>query len=224
MPKRKDDQIKEVNIRKSGDILGQITDRLAALDGTDRDQLLSVLEECLVLADQAREAAVAESQPWLAAWIDLQKASLHSDLAEFSGAMGRAVQIHTAMNLALAVIEAIPELPPDLGRAAQLYAWLVGILLRVRVYFEEQDQLQALDDLVRACAENLGQLLAKSQALKAEAADLQFSALVLDELEGLTASAAADPASRDLKAQAASLLKLAGGRPADLPLFSREAK
>lgn len=222
--KKKADHSQENGLQGFDSILAEISARLAKLEGGQGEKLLAGLDECLELADQAHRTALEEDQPWLAAWIALQKASLHSDLAEFSGAMGRAVQIHSAMNLIVETADSIPGLPANLDLAARLYIDLTGILLRIRTFFEEEEQLQALDDLVRGCAENLGQLLAQSQSLKIEAADLMVTARMIEVLDHLEGSPQQGQISRDLDHQAAALLNLAGGCPAQLRHLSGEGR
>lgn len=205
-------------------ILAEISSKLAVLEGSEGEELLSGLDECLELANRAEESAIEEDRPWLGAWIALQKASLHSDLAEYSGAMGRPVQIHAAMNLLLETSDRIPELPPNLNLAAKLYLTLLGILLRMRAFFEGEDQLQALEDLIQAGAENLGQCLAHSHSLKEEAADLLFTSRIIESLDDLAGAPDQGQTSRDLDDQAALLLRLAGGDPAQLGALSGEGQ
>ena len=222
--KKKTDGSQDKGIQTVDSLLTRISARLAELEGGKEGELLAGLDECLEQADQAQDLAIEGNQPWLAAWIALQKASLHSDLAEFSSAMGRAVQVHTSMNLILETAESIPDLPPDLDRAASLYLTLIGVLLRIRTFFEEKDQLQAVDGLIQGCAETLGQLLAHSQALKAEAADLLFTARILEALDDLEVKSDQGGTSRDLDRQAAALLGLAGGHLAQLSRLSGEGQ
>ena len=165
-------------------ILDKISDQLDSA-GEDHQDLQSALENSLVLYNQAKEIFQEEDQPWLAAWVDLQKASLHGGLAQMANAMGRAVQAHTAMELIGEVLTVLPDLPPSMDLGAKLYMTMIIPLFQFRPFFEEPEQLQALDDLILGVSENIGEALALDLSLRAEANDLKFTAGVLEALADL---------------------------------------
>lgn len=205
-------------------ILADISARLSDLESAQEEELSRGLEDCLELACRAHSLASTGGRPWLAAWIALQKASLHSDLAQFLRGSESEAQIESAMDLILETAVSIPDLPANLDQAASLYSTLIGILLRIRGFFEDESQIQALDDLVRGCAETLGQLIAHSQFLKEQAADLLLASRILEVLDDLEGTPDQGKDSRDLDQQAADLISLAGADPAQLAPLSREGR
>jgi len=173
-------------------ILKRISDQLASAE-EEQQNLQAALENSLTSYDQAKVIFQAENQPWLSAWVDLKKAALHCELAEGANYMGRGVQAHTAMELINKTLIAIPDLPADLDLAAKLYITMIETLFRIRTLFDRPDQMQALDELIRGVAENLGESMALDLSLRAEANDLKFTAEILKALADLEE----DPQSKE---------------------------
>ncbi len=165
-------------------ILERISDQLESA-GEDQQKLQSVLENSLTTYDQARVIFLEENQPWLAAWVDLQKSLLHCKLAEGANFMGRSVQAHTALALVKGILDDLPAFPPNLDLTAKIYLTLIEVLFRIRSLFEKEDQLEALDTLIKGLAENLGGSMALDLSLRAEANDLKFTAGILEALADL---------------------------------------
>lgn len=208
-------------------ILDKISEQLESA-GEDQQKILFALESSLDQYDQAKEIFLVESQPWPAAWANLKKASLHIELAQMANAMGRAVQVHTAMELIKDVLTEIPSLSPSMDLAAKLYIVMIDTLIRIRSFFKEPEQLEALDDLIRGVAESLGEAQALDLLFRAEANDLVFSARILEALANLEE----DPqrkgemmeTSRGLSRQAAENLMISSTLDLSGYKMSREEK
>ena len=162
-------------------ILAEVSENLnAAHEG--KQEIRPILENSVDQYQQAREIFLAERQPWLAAWVDLQKASLHCQLAEGANFMGRSVQAHTAMTLINDVLNNISDLPPNLDLTATIYITMTETLFQIRSLFEKPDQLEAIDEFIQGVSENLGEALALDLLYRAEANDLEFTAGILAAL------------------------------------------
>ena len=107
--------------------------------------------------------------------------------------MGRGVQAHTALELVKGVLDDLPAFPPNLDLTAKLYLTLIEVLFQIRSLFKKEDQLDALDALIRGVAENLGESMALDLSLRAEANDLKCTAGILEALADLEE----DPTSKE---------------------------
>jgi hypothetical protein len=200
-------------------ILEALTRGLEGLiEESPEQEIQAILDQAIEDCTEASEYFTGEGQPWLAAWVDLKKATLHCDLAEKANYLGRGVQAHTAMELVSKTLTVIPDLPANLDLAAKLYITMIETLFRIRALFDKADQLQALDELIRGVAENLGEVQVLDLQFRAEANDLLFTASMLEALADLEE----DPeikkelleTSQDLKSQATSNLMISS--PLDL--------
>lgn len=171
------------NLEPALHTLDKITELIES-PGSDQE-IQSALETSLTLYDQAKEILLAEDQPWLAAWVDLQKATFHCELAQMAKSMGRAIQIHTAMELIGEVLTVLQDLPPSTELAVNLYSAMIIPLYQIRSFFEEPEELEALDNLIRGVGENIGEALALDLSLRAEANDLKYTAENLKALADL---------------------------------------
>jgi hypothetical protein len=206
--------------------LAQIIEELESLNKSENNQeVQAALEESLKMCEQAREIFLAHDQPWLAAWTDLKKASLHAKLAQMANYLGRAVQAHSAMELVNGVLEALPTYPFNLDLAANIYIGVIDTLFWIRSLFQEPEQLEALDDLIRGVSENLGEAQAMDFLYRAEANDLNFTAGILETLAELEEDSRAreelKKASQELYGQAEDYLSITS---APLPYNAREGK
>ena len=172
-------------LEKAFSALARISDLAESIEGENDQEIQSALEKSLTLYDQAKEVFLKEDQSWLAAWADIQKASLICELASMANSMGRAVQAHTAMELVKAVLEEMPTYLPSLDLATKLYIALIDTLLRIRSLFNKEDQLEALDNLIHGVAENLGEVMVHDLSFRAEANDLKFTTGILEALADL---------------------------------------
>ncbi len=114
-------------------VLDKISDQLKSAR-EDPQNLQSVLINSLDQYDLAKEIFLAEDQPWQAAWVDLQKASLHCELAQMVNTMGKAVQIHAAMELIGKALAVLPDLPPSMDLGAKLYMTMIIPLIQITVF------------------------------------------------------------------------------------------
>lgn len=189
---------------------------MAAAELDDDEEIRAVLEKALGLCDQAGKIFLEKDQAWLGAWTDIRKASLHCELAQIENNTGRAVQIHAAMELLRKVMDSMETVPPSADMAAKLYNGMIDTLFRIRSFFDEEEQLEAINAFIQGLAENLGEAMAVDLSLRAEANDLKFTAGILEALADLEE----DPRekeeilknSQELSQQAAENLLLSGTR------------
>ncbi len=176
------DKIKQ-ELSEGMDLLQEIAAELGKLDESSQDQdIQAVLEGAIERCGQASEFFLSQDQPWLSAWVDLRKASLLCQLADGMKAKGRRVQAQDALTLVMEVLEKAPGFPPSLDLTAKLHIAMIEPLFRIRALFEKPDQREAIDDLIRAVSENLGEAQAMDLLYRRETADLDFTAGVLDAL------------------------------------------
>jgi hypothetical protein len=209
--------------------LEKVTKLFASVaESDDARKIQSVLNKALKLCHQAGEIFLEKDQPWLAAWTCLRKASLHCELAHVGKDKGRDVQTRTAMELLKNVLDSMEADPPSVNMAAKLYDGIIYTLFRIRSLFNESEQIEALDDMIKVMAENLGETMALDLSLRAEANDLKFTAGILGSL----ADFEEDPilkqdmqkTSRDLLDQAKGNVILSGTLDASAYSITREGK
>jgi hypothetical protein len=165
------------------DLLQEIRIDLGKLDESSQEQdIQEVLERAVKRCGQASDFFLSQDQPWLASWVDLRKASLLCQLADGKKAKARNVQARTALDLVMGVMEKAPGFPPSLDLTSKLHIAMLEPLFRIRALFEKPDQLEAIDGLIRAVSENMGEAQAMDLSYRRETADLDFSAGVLDAL------------------------------------------
>jgi hypothetical protein len=165
------------------DLLQEISADLGKLEESSPDKDIQVvLERSIERCGQASEIFQSQDQPWLAAWVDLRKASLLCELADGKKTKARHAQAQKALDLVMEVMEKAPDFPPSLDLTARLHITMIEILFRFRVLFEKPHQLEAIDGLIRAVAENLGEAQAMDLLYRRQTADLDFTAGVLDAM------------------------------------------
>jgi len=176
------DKIKQ-ELSQGMDLLQEIAAELGKLDeSSQKKDIQAVLEGAVERCGKASDFFLSQEQPWLAAWVDLKEASLLCELADGMKAKGRVAQAQIALALVMEVMEKAPGFPPSLDLTARLHTDMIVPLFQIRALFEKQDQLEAMDDLIRAVAENLGEAQAMDLLYRRETADLDFTAGVLDAL------------------------------------------
>ena len=216
------DQFKKTNpikeeLEPAFSALGKITELFASVAESDDDkEIRAVLKRALKFCDQAGEIFFAKEEPWLEAWTDIRKASLHCELAQIENKKGQAAQINSAMELLKKVLDSMETYPPSADMTAKLYNGMIDTLFRIRSFFDEEAQLGAIDAFIKGIAENMGEAMAVDLSLRAEANDLKFTAGILEVLADLED----DPkekeemlkTSKDLSQQATENLMLSGTR------------
>jgi hypothetical protein len=176
------DKIKQ-ELSQGMDLLQKITIELGKLDeSSQKKDIQAVLEGAVERFGKASEFFLSQDQPWLAAWVDLRRASLLCELANDMKAKGRRAQAQKALELVMEVMEKAPDFPPSLDLTVKLHTAMIEPLFRIRALFEKPDQREAIDDLISAVAENLGEAQAMDLLYRRETADLDFTAGVLDAL------------------------------------------
>jgi len=216
------DQLKKTNpineeLEPAFSALRKITELFESVAESDDDkEIRTVLKKALKLCDKAREIFLEKDQSWLGAWTDIRKASLHCELAQIENNKGQAAQINSAMELLKKVLDSMETYPPSADMTAKLYNGMIDTLFRIRSFFDEEEQLEAIDAFIKGIAENMGEAMAVDLSLRAEANDLKFVAGILETLADLEE----DPkekeemlkTSQDLSQQAAENLILSGTR------------
>jgi len=216
------DQLKKTNpineeLEPAFSALRKITELFESVAESDDDkEIRTVLKKALKLCDKAREIFLEKDQSWLGAWTDIRKASLHCELAQIENNKGQAAQINSAMELLKKVLDSMEMYPPSADMTAKLYNGMIDTLFRIRSFFDEEEQLEAIDAFIKGIAENMGEAMAVDLSLRAEANDLKFVAGILETLADLEE----DPkekeemlkTSQDLSQQAAENLILSGTR------------
>lgn len=197
--------------------LRKITELFESVAESDDDkEIRAVLKKALKLCDQAREIFLVKDQPWLGAWTDIRKASLHCELAQIENNKGQAAQINSAMELLKKVLDSMETYPPSADMTAKLYNGMIDTLFRIRSFFDEEEQLEAIDAFIKGIAENMGEAMAVDLSLRVEANDLKFTAGILEALavleEDQKEKEEMQKTSRDLSDQAKGNLILSGTR------------
>jgi len=163
-------------------------ERLDELDSkresaNDESLIKRLLEDSLGLCDQALRVFRMENETWLDSRISIHKASLLTELATLVDPAVRPVHTRTAVELVQKAMLQVEDIPsPDLRKLARIYTSSLDTLLRIRVHFDQTDQLDALDELIRTIGARLGEIQALDLSLRSEAYDLLFSAQVLDSM------------------------------------------
>ena len=197
--------------------MGKITELFESVAESDDDkEIRAVLKKALKLCDQARAIFFAKEETWLGAWTDIRKASLYCELAQVENNKGRVVQIQSAMEQIKKVIDSMETHPPTADMTAKLYNGMIDTLFRILSFFDEEEQLDAINAFIKGMAENMGEAMAIDLSLRAEANDLKFTAGILEALADLEE----DPkekeemlkTSQELSQQAAENLFLSGTR------------
>jgi hypothetical protein len=176
------DEIKQT-LSEGMDLLEEISAELGKLNETSqKKEIKAVLEEAVQRCGQASEFFLYQDQPWMAAWVDLRKASLVCKLADGKRAKGRMAQAQAALDLVMEVLEKAPDFPASLDLTAKLHIAMIEPLFQIRALFKEPDQQEVINRLIQAVAENLGEAQAMDLLYRRETADLDFTAGVLDAL------------------------------------------
>jgi hypothetical protein len=165
------------------DLLQEIAADLDKLDDTSpKKEIQAVREGAIERYAKASEFFLSHNQPWLAARVKIMKASLLVEMANGKKAKTRLEGAQTALALVMEVLEKAPDLPPSLDQSVKLQIAAIESLFRIRGLFEEPEQQEGIDELIRAVAETMGEALSMDLLYRREIADLNFTAGILDAM------------------------------------------
>lgn len=162
-------------------LLAAISEKEEQWAVTEDLQAVQTLQaESLSLYDQVIASLRAAGENWFCAWVMLKKASLAVELARSAPPAARQEVVDKVIQLAQqAFAEVENDTNPGLDRIAKLCLASIDPLLRMRTLLEQPDQVDAVDEFIRALSTHYGETLALTFQMRSEAYDRYFNAQVI---------------------------------------------